>query len=403
MANKRKKSWFFQSTNVLRADGTTGGIRFRKRDKPTQETFEDLTASTTFSTEADDRAKVYNGNPIEQGDQQGLATLATDAQAKSNQTQLTNQSLVVQPHQLPTNENLDAAILEDMPTSTMDVSIDGATTTRNKYFFRLSLAWLTWLVSRLFKSGGSAGDIPIKNSATDYDWSWGNLADSAGFISSLLANTTFLSGLATNNNFIDFLINNTTFVSGIATNTIFKENIETQDSITKDAFTKNLKLVGDIDIPGTSKYYGTDPGGFKGFFSLPTVISDTNTLTVSDFRFDTGWSIDSASGDYWYTIVDKMYTINYNFQVQSNIVASGTPYIFYIKLKGGVTRTSNNCLNYVVVETSGVAGTGDGVQAILTTIKAGTGTDEAAISGITGLSAGSYNISFIGQISLRIV
>jgi hypothetical protein len=42
----------------------------------------------------------------------------------------------------------------------------------------------------------------------------------------------------------------------------------TQMSITSDA--SGLKLSGDASLPGASKYYGTDGGGSKGYFSLPT-------------------------------------------------------------------------------------------------------------------------------------
>ncbi|HJP96526.1 MAG TPA: hypothetical protein VJ843_04090 [Candidatus Saccharimonadales bacterium] len=41
----------------------------------------------------------------------------------------------------------------------------------------------------------------------------------------------------------------------------------TQMSVTSDA--SGLKLSGDATTPGTSKYYGTDSGGTKGYFSLP--------------------------------------------------------------------------------------------------------------------------------------
>jgi predicted flap endonuclease-1-like 5' DNA nuclease len=42
----------------------------------------------------------------------------------------------------------------------------------------------------------------------------------------------------------------------------------TQMSITSDV--SGLKLSGDASLPGASKYYGTDGGGSKGYFSLPT-------------------------------------------------------------------------------------------------------------------------------------
>ncbi len=45
------KSYFFLVTNVLRPNGTQGGVRFRDTDMPNQQTFEDLLASTAFKKE----------------------------------------------------------------------------------------------------------------------------------------------------------------------------------------------------------------------------------------------------------------------------------------------------------------------------------------------------------------
>lgn len=46
-----------------------------------------------------------------------------------------------------------------------------------------------------------------------------------------------------------------------------KGDVKKQMSITSDA--SGLKLSGDATTPGNSKYYGTDSGGTKGFYSLP--------------------------------------------------------------------------------------------------------------------------------------
>src|SRR4051812_28543803 len=103
MATPRYRSYFFVKTNVMRDDGTQGGIRFRKYDKPTQVVYEDLFSSLTFKKETGDRARVFNDNPVTAlENEQGLVVLATDAQAKTNAVQLEDRSLVVQPHQLPT-------------------------------------------------------------------------------------------------------------------------------------------------------------------------------------------------------------------------------------------------------------------------------------------------------------
>ncbi len=47
------------------------------------------------------------------------------------------------------------------------------------------------------KSGGTAGQVPIKTNGTDYNWSWGQLANDANFQTAFLANTTIINALTT--------------------------------------------------------------------------------------------------------------------------------------------------------------------------------------------------------------
>jgi hypothetical protein len=45
-------------------------------------------------------------------------------------------------------------------------------------------------------------------------------------------------------------------------------DVQYQNSLTSDQ--NGLKLVGDVQAPGTAKYYGTDANGLRGWFALPT-------------------------------------------------------------------------------------------------------------------------------------
>lgn len=54
-----------------------------------------------------------------------------------------------------------------------------------------------------------------------------------------------------------------------------KWDVKTQMSITSDS--SGIKLSGDASTPGNSKYYGTDSGGTKGYFDLPTGGGETYT------------------------------------------------------------------------------------------------------------------------------
>lgn len=210
MATKRLKAWFFAITSELRADGTIGGVRLRKTDKPTRSTMQDLLESTAFTTESADRAKVSTGATL--ASEQGLSVLASDVQAKANAAQLTDRSLVTQPHQLPTLEVITNSATEDMPTTGLFTQT-GAATTRNQYQIRFAGSWITWLISRIFKSGGIEGDVPIKTNGTDYNWSWANIGN----------NTTTVNAIANNTNFVNTLLANSTFITNI-TNTIITNN-----------------------------------------------------------------------------------------------------------------------------------------------------------------------------------
>ncbi len=200
---KQLKAWFFTVTSELRLDGTTGGTRLRNTDKPPQQTFENLLASTTFSTESSDRARVSTGATL--SSEQGLAVLASDVQARANAAQLSDRSLVVQPHQLPTVEALANSAVEDMPTTALFVQTGGATT-RNQFQVRLLGTWVTWLISRLFESGGVSGDVMIKQSGTDYDKAWGNVGNNATTVTNIANNATFVSTLLANSSFLNSII-----------------------------------------------------------------------------------------------------------------------------------------------------------------------------------------------------
>lgn len=200
---KQLKAWFTAVTSETRLDGTIGGTRFRNTDKPPQQTFENLLASTTFSTESADRARISAGSTI--GTEQGLCVLSNDTQAKANATQLIDRSLVVQPHQLPTAEAIVNSAVEDMPLTPLAVTT-GVASTRNQYTFRLNSTWINWLVSRLFKSGGVAGDVPIKTNGTDYNWSWGNIGSNSTTVTNIANNATFVSTLLANTSFVNNII-----------------------------------------------------------------------------------------------------------------------------------------------------------------------------------------------------
>ena len=73
--------------------------------------------------ESGDKAKTSAAANL--GSEQGLTVLANDTQAKANAAQLSDRSIVAQPHQLPTVTPLANAAVEDMPV-TVAVDSTGA-------------------------------------------------------------------------------------------------------------------------------------------------------------------------------------------------------------------------------------------------------------------------------------
>jgi hypothetical protein len=176
MATKRKRSWFFTTIGDIQIGGfwrrlVGGGI-----SKPTQSTFEDLCESVAFHDEVNSAAQVDTTAALK--DKQGLVIAANATQAiTGSDTALgsTGGTVVTQPSHLPTVNEGASTALEDMPTTDIDVSADAGVTTRNHYLVKLSSGFRTWLLTRIFKQGGTTGQVPKKNSATNYDWSWGNV------------------------------------------------------------------------------------------------------------------------------------------------------------------------------------------------------------------------------------
>ena len=139
----RLKSWFFQSTKTALKDG----VRFKNGDKPTEDTFKDLTDSSIFKSEANDRAKEDVGTFSQ--DSNGHVTLATDVQAKSNTDQKPDRSLVAQPHQLPivTNSSLVTINSGDdiYSDSVLGLEIDGSDLKKNNFILSIKSEFSNFL------------------------------------------------------------------------------------------------------------------------------------------------------------------------------------------------------------------------------------------------------------------
>lgn len=92
-------------------------------------------------------------------------------------------------------------------------------------------------------------------------------------------------------------------------------DVRTQMSLTSDA--SGIKLSGDASTPGNSKYYGTDSGGTKGFFSLPT----GGTGTVTDVSVVTA---NGVSGTVATSTTTPAITLSLGAITPTSVAASGT-------------------------------------------------------------------------------
>ena len=92
-------------------------------------------------------------------------------------------------------------------------------------------------------------------------------------------------------------------------------DVQTQMSVTSDA--SGIKLSGDAATPGNSKYYGTDSGGTKGYFSLPS----PGTGTVTDVSVVTA---NGVSGSVATSTTTPAITLSLGAITPSSVAAVGT-------------------------------------------------------------------------------
>lgn len=174
MANFRKNSWFFEITKTLLKRGT----RLRSEDRPSQSTFEDLLHSIVNRNEESNRAQEDNGtfDPTKNGH----VTLASNTQAKSNEVQKTNRSLVSQPHQLPTiksiNQTTDGSEF-GFPINAFTIAPNTNISTRNEYDIKLNEEWYSKLLTALPSQTDVTGKVALYVNGTE-----GNDVDGDGSI-----------------------------------------------------------------------------------------------------------------------------------------------------------------------------------------------------------------------------
>ena len=329
--SKRLKSYFSQITSILRSDGTIGGTRFLKKDQPTQATFTDLVDSTVFSAESGDRAKPYIGGAIQ--NEQGLAVLATDSQAKAGATQLSDRSLVVQPSQLPSVQdskisggsdisgsdvslnapNLVSTGFDITTNSTLKVTIDPSISTKNNYLIRFSnyyLNWLSSIVLRLLPSGGNTGQALKKTSGTDYATSWQN----AGYNTASSTSNSISTGSKT------FIVSNSSLEYQFGNRVrVFNDNSHYMEGVVQSYSSSSINILID-NIVGT----GTFSNWTIGLGGTPA--TQTFTDTGETYNNSATSSSISVSTNYQSVVftVNPVPTLGIPYQLGQRIRATGS-------------------------------------------------------------------------------
>jgi microcystin-dependent protein len=144
---KEERSWFFRATAPLNLEGKK--INLQNGSRPDQDLFERFTASHANFKEAGDRAKLSTGGAYE--NEVGLVTIAPDTDVVNAGVYVGNTGLaadrtkVVHAAQLSTVDATESQTVGALTDNLVEVTVDGAVTTRNNFLLRLKESFRAWL------------------------------------------------------------------------------------------------------------------------------------------------------------------------------------------------------------------------------------------------------------------
>lgn len=380
--------------------------------KPTQTDYKDLFLTVPMKKETGDRAKVTTGSSNLETEV-GLVVLATNTQATTNAAQLTDRSLVVQPHQLPTlveqNETITSTLSSYSGEPAIKAEVDN-TTTRNNYVVGLKTDFVTWLVSvfdgiqttfdsissslstlasKVLPIGGSTGQILVKNSSTNYDAGWSNFGYKATSASTVTIGTGSKSFTIGTGYFFDPNIPTRVRAYSAASGAAyFMEGQVT--NYTGGVLTLLVDLVGNSGTPLNSWILNISDLNTLGDLYTATS-SDSKVIGTGSFSFNIGTG-------YAYNAYGNLFVRIYS-------ISSPTNYYEAI-----VTGYSGGLLTVSVVKLSG-SGTYSDWKIILTGYNAGTWVDASSLLQTGYTSTGglddnsnslcSYRKDYFGFVELR--
>jgi hypothetical protein len=214
---KELRSWLFRDGAPINPD-VDGNLKdhLKQRGAPSQNTFERFTASVPFFKEADDRAKLSTGGAIE--NEVGLVTVAPDTDVVNAGVYVGNTGLaadrtkVVHAAQLSTVDATESQTVGALADNLVEVTVDGAVTTRNNFLLRLKESFRAWLDT--LRSDVDTNTTNIATNTANIATNASDIATNATNIATNTANiSTNTTDIATNT------ANIATNTSNIATNT----------------------------------------------------------------------------------------------------------------------------------------------------------------------------------------
>jgi hypothetical protein len=269
---KELRNFFFDSGRPLNSRGKR--INFNSTGEPDQDLMERFASSVPFFKEASDRAKQSTGAEADE-DLVGLVQIHTDVEAKANTSGLSaGTAKVVHGAQLPTTTATESQAIAGSTAFSdiaMEVTTDGAVTTRNNFLIRLRETFRAWLETL-------RGDVDT------------NTTDIATNLASINANTADIADIRTTTGTSDGDTNMGSYTGGVLTagqNT--KTNIQELET-QMDVNTGNISTnTGNISTNTTN--IGTNTGNIAtntGNISTNAGNITTNTNEITSLRLLTG-------------------------------------------------------------------------------------------------------------------
>lgn len=153
-------------------------------------------------------------------------------------------------------------------------------------------------------------------------------------------------------------VSDTSTVDMTNTSGTVSASVITQMSITSDA--SGVKLSGDASSPGNSQYYGTDGGGTKGYYSLPTAVS---AATQAEMESASSTTVYASPGRTQYHPGVAKWWVNFSVSTLGVVTVNGSHNVASVTRNGAgdftitLTTAMDSAANHAPVATASLDAT----------------------------------------------